>query len=284
MTDPSAESPPAAAPTDLDVAEPSGAILVDGHPVERAGDAGGLRFPVEVPGFQGTLDDLVLAAQRGEIDVASVPVAEITSAFRARVLRDDPRPDPREVADFLSLASRLLSLKAARLLPEGPLDALDPESGEEGGPVDDAGARLAEYRLFKAAAEALLGDVAEQGARSFLGLVAPEVVPVERLAIPPERLAAAFRAVLERLPEAEPFGFDTATFSVAEKMLVLRRLLESRPVIAFEEIFEGVASRLEAVACFLALLEILKAGGARVEQSEPFGAITVTALAVSAEG
>jgi segregation and condensation protein A len=200
------------------------------------------------------------------------------------VVRDEPRPDPREVADFLSLASRLLSLKAARLLPEGPLDALDPEAGDEGGPVDDAGARLAEYRLFKAAAEALLGDIAEQGARSFLGLVAPEVVPVERLAIPPERLAAAFRAVLERLPEAEPFGFDTATFSVAEKIEVLRRLLESRPVIAFEEIFVGVASRLEAVACFLALLEILKAGAARVEQSEPFGAITVTALAVTAEG
>ena len=82
MTDPSDESPPAAAPTDLEVAEPGGAILVDGHPVERAGDAGGVRFPVEIPGFQGTLDDLVLAAQRGEIDVASVPVAPRSIAAR----------------------------------------------------------------------------------------------------------------------------------------------------------------------------------------------------------
>ena len=49
--------------------------------------------------------------------------------------------------------------------------------------------------------------------------------------------------------------------------------------LQFEELFAGVTTRLEAVACFLALLELLKRNEATVEQESPFGAITVTANA-----
>jgi segregation and condensation protein A len=235
-----------------------------------------VRFPVDLPVYRGGLERLVLLAQRGEIDLAEIQVSEITTAFRARLDDEEYVPDPREVADFLTLAARLVSLKAAKLLPEGSLESpLDQEGDEE---VDDPGARLAEYRLFKAAAEALLADVAEEGVRSFLGMVSPEVLPSERLSITPERLAAAFRAVLERLPVEEPFTVDVARYSVEEKVAELRALLIARRNVEFEEIFANVQSRLEAVACFLALLEVIKSGGARVSQRGPFDAITVTAV------
>jgi segregation and condensation protein A len=237
-------------------------------------EAGG-RFRVDLPVYQGPLDGLVALAQRGEIDLAEVPVSEITAEYRRHLDAADPKPEAREVADFLTMASRLVSLKAQRLLPEGSLE-LDEAAEAEVGPEDDPGARLAEYRLFKEAAEALLSDVAEQGARSFLSLVAPDVLPVERLAIPAERLAAAFRAVLERIPEAEPFPVETVLFSVEEKLAGLRDMLRSRRSLAFDELFQGVRSRLEAVATFLALLELLRAGTARVAQPQPFSAITVS--------
>ena len=51
----------------------------------------------------------------------------------------------------------------------------------------------------------------------------------------------------------------------------------SRGALDFEEVFAGVCSRLEAVACFLALLELLKRGEATVEQPDAYGPITVTA-------
>jgi segregation and condensation protein A len=251
--------------------------------VLRADDRGGaaeateeVRFPVDLPAYSGGLERLVQLAQRGEIDLAEVQVSEITTAFRARLADEETAPDPREVADFLTLAARLVSLKAARLLPEGGLETAIDEEGNEA--VDDPGARLAEYRLFKAAAEALLAEVAEEGVRSFLGMVSPEVLPSERLSISPERLAAAFRAVLERLPAEEPFTVDVGRYSVEEKVAELRALLISRGNVDFEEIFVQVQSRLEAVACFLALLEVIKSGDARVAQRDPFGAITVTAL------
>ena len=175
----------------------------------------GSGFPVEVPGFRGPLEQLVATAQRGDIDLAAVPVSEITAGFRARLL-EGVDTDPRELADFLSLASRLLSLKASRLLPDGAIVA-EEEVADDGSPVDDPGARLAEYRLFRAAAEALLSDAFEQGARSFLSTVCPEVVPSERLAIAPERLLRAFRAVLERLPEIDTLEVGASSFSVEKK-------------------------------------------------------------------
>lgn len=236
-----------------------------------------VRFPVDVPGFSGPLEQLVAAAQRGDADLAAIPVAEITAAYRERLA--EAETDPRDLADFLTLASRLLSLKASRLLPDGGIDA-DEAAAEDGTPVDDPGARLAEYRLFRAAAEALLADASEQGARSFLSTVCPEVVPSERLAIAPERLLNAFRAVLERLPDDDALEVAATSYSVETKTGELRALLRERGTVRFDEIFASARSRLEAVAGFLALLELISRGEARVDQQGSFGEITVTAVAV----
>jgi segregation and condensation protein A len=235
-------------------------------------DDPGVRFPVDVEGFSGGLEQLVVRAQRGEVDLDSIAVAEITGAFRARIDASGDQVDLQEMADFLSLAARLVALKAARLNPVETAGLEDSDESE----VDDAGRRLTEYRLFKAAADALLAEAAEEGARSFLGLVAPDVIPVERLRIAPERLAAAFRDVLTRLSEAEPLPLEAVTFSVEEKIEELRRRLQGGG-LAFEELFAAVATRLEAVACFLALLELLRRGEAIVEQDEPYGPISVRA-------
>jgi segregation and condensation protein A len=247
---------------------PTGSV----SPAEPEAPDPAARFPVEVAGFSGSLEQLVARAQHGDVDLDAIAVAEITASFRGRVEAAGDQVDLRELADFLALAARLIALKAAGLNPAENA-ALGDEEEDLG---DDAGRRLTEYRLFKAAAEALLAEVAEEGARSFLGLVAPEVIPVERLRIPPERLAAAFREVLIRLNEAEPLPIGAVTFSVDDKMAELRGRLRGGQ-LAFEELFATVTSRLEAVACFLALLELLRLGEAIVDQAEPFGPITVRA-------
>jgi len=244
-------------------------------------DAPPPRFPVDVPGFQGPLEQLVAIAHRGEIDLAALPVSEITACFRARLEEADT--DPRAIADFLTLASRLLALKAARLLPDGAIDA-EEAALEDPTQVDDPGARLAEYRLFRAAAEALLADASEQGARSFLSTVCPDVVPSERLTIAPERLLNAFRAVLERLPDTDTLDVPVTSVSVEAKTAELRDLLIARGTLRFDEVFAAARSRLEAVAGFLALLELIKRGEARVDQEGNFGEITVTAVTADAHG
>jgi segregation and condensation protein A len=233
-------------------------------------EAGAASITIDAPGFHGSLEELVARANRGDVDLNELSVSMVVEKARAALEAPDRRGDLRAMADGLALLARLVALKAAAVLPDQDEVLAEPEE-EEG---TDAGRRLAEYRLFKAAAEALLAEAATEGARSFLGLVASEVIPVERLRIAPERLAAAFRAVLERLSDAEPLPV-AVTFSVEDKVRVLRDRLNLGP-LDFEEIFAGVSTRLEAVACFLALLEMLKRGEATVEQRDAFGPITVT--------
>ena len=252
--------------------------MTDQDPSEEAPPP---RFAVDVPGFRGSLEQLVATAHRGEIDLAALPVSEITADFRARL--DEADIDPRDIADFLTLASRLLALKAARLLPDGAIDA-EEAAAEDATEVDDPGARLAEYRLFRAAAEALLADASEQGARSFLSTVCPDVVASERLTIAPERLLNAFRAVLERLPEVDTLDVPVTSVSVEAKTAELRELLIARGTLRFDEVFAAARSRLEAVAGFLALLELIKRGEARVDQEGTFGEITVTATTADVNG
>jgi segregation and condensation protein A len=227
------------------------------------------RFPVEVGGFSGTLEELVLAAQRGDVDLRDLPVAQVTTQVSRQLTGSELGGDLRDAAEALGLLARLLSMKATKVT-EGTAE-LDEE---ETVVPSEAGRRLAEYRLFRAAMEALLLEPAETGERSFLGLVAPEILPLERLRIPPDRLAAAFRQVLERLQDAAPLPVGMVTFSVEEKVAWLLVLLGRGPV-EFEAIFVEVTTRLEAVACFLALLELLKRGLAVVDQPEPFGPILV---------
>jgi segregation and condensation protein A len=222
-----------------------------------------------VDGFSGTLEELVLAAQRGDVDLRDLPVAQVTTQVSRQLTGSELGGDLRDAAEALGLLARLLSMKAAKVT-EGTAELDEEEAVVE----SDAGRRLAEYRLFRAAMEALLLEPAETGERSFLGLVAPEILPLERLRIPPDRLAAAFRQVLERLQEGAPLPVGMITFSVEEKVAWLVELLERGPV-EFEAIFAEVTTRLEAVACFLALLELLKRGLAVVDQPEPFGPIQV---------
>ena len=227
---------------------------------------------VRVGEFTGSLEELVLAAQRGDLDLRELPIAQVTSQVSHQLSSREPGGDLREAAESLGLLARLLSMKAARVTgEEPPAEVLET-------PVDDsaAGRRLAEYRLFRAAMEALLLEPAETGAQSFLSLVSPDVLPLERLRIPPDRLAAAFRRVLARLEERGPLPVGMVTFSVEEKAAWLQELIAAGPV-DFEAIFAGVESRLEAVACFLGLLDLLRRGLAVVDQPEPFGPIRVSA-------
>ena len=72
--------------------------------------------------------------------------------------------------------------------------------------------------------------------------------------------------------------------SVEAKTAELRDLLTARGTLRFDEVFAAARSRLEAVAGFLALLELIKRGEARVDQEGNFGEITVTAVTADAHG
>ena len=88
-------------------------------------------------------------------------------------------------------------------------------------------------------------------------------------------LASAFRQVLDRLPPPGQVTVEMEHVSLGEKLEELRQMLARQAQLNFSTIFRHARTRLEAVITFLALLELIRIGEARVAQASAFAEITV---------
>src|SRR6202049_5366972 len=84
--------------------------------------ARGPRLDVKTPVFEGRLGVLLALVEREELDIFQVSLAKVTDAYLVELAAREVA-DPKEMAEFLWMASRLLLLKSIRLLPgEAPTD------------------------------------------------------------------------------------------------------------------------------------------------------------------
>jgi segregation and condensation protein A len=230
-------------------------------------------YVVRTAAFDGPIELLLTLAQRAEVDLKVIPLAALTDDYLRAV--QDRRPALDRLAAFLVIGARLVQLKAAALMPE-------PVAGEE----EDAQAwedaikgRLEEYKRFKDLAESLMRRHAS-GRFTFAGLLEPEVIPEARVQVNLDALATAFRQVLDRLPPADQVTVEFEQVSLADKLHDLRGMLTRQAQLNFSAIFRHAHTRVEAVVIFLALLELIRIGEARVAQASAFGEITVHAQAI----
>ena len=164
------------------------------HVAMQREEAGAASITVDAPGFHGSLEELVARANRGDVDLTELSVSAVVEEARSALEAPERQGDLRGVADALTLLARLVALKAAAVLPDQDTTCSSPRTTSPPTP----GRRLAEYRLFKAAAEALLAEAATEGARSFLGLVStrgdPGRAPPDRPGAPRGGLPSSARA------------------------------------------------------------------------------------------
>src|ERR1700737_4434130 len=113
------------------------------------------------------------------------------------------------------------------------------------------------------------------GRFTFAGLLEPDVIPQARVQVSLDALASAFQQVLDRLPPPGPVTVEMEQVSLADKLEELRQMLVHQPQLNFSAVFRHSRSRLEAVVTFLALLELIRIGEARVAQDGAFGEISV---------
>ena len=241
--------------------------LTASPPAEQPGD----RLRVRTDAFEGPIDLLLTLAQRRQVDLNQVRLADLTWAYLESLQTGRGRP-AEEMAAFLLVGAKLLALKAAGLLPGTTTeeDEDDLERWEE-----QVRERMLEYQQFKAAALELMRRH-QEGGPSFGTLLEGDVVPNEKLAIHPDGLAAAFQAVLDRLPTPQEVAVDISSYSLADEMENVRSRLIGGRAILFGELFQQAQSRLHAVVIFLALLELIRVGEAGVRQRSTFGEIEVT--------
>jgi segregation and condensation protein A len=157
--------------------------------------------------------------------------------------------------EYLVMAATLMHIKSRLLLPADPEESADGASVD---PRDEIVQQLLEYQRFKQAAESLQ---ALETRRTLIWTrhgIPAGFEGEELLAVDMFDLLRAFRGVLGRLGEDVARQLRRDTVSVADKIAWLTDLLEQRPSLPFSELLESLPTRLDRIAAFLAVLELVR--------------------------
>jgi segregation and condensation protein A len=223
---------------------------------------------VNTPVFEGPLELLLALVEREEVDIFKVSLAKVTDAYLAELAAREIA-DPKEMAEFLWMAARLLLLKSIRLLPgEEPSD----EETELLGWEDEVRQRLEEYRAYKEVAGELL-ERAVQESFAFPPPARPVEAGGQEAPLDVDFLVAAFNSVLARIPP-RPIVVSGRSWTLQDKLDLISQRLREGPIELVELILES-EDRLEAVITFVAVLELIRRSAVRVHQKERFGPIHV---------
>src|SRR6188472_2816368 len=125
-------------------------------------------FSLRLDNFEGPFDLLLSLIAKHKLDVTEVALSTVTDEFIAHIKRgadDDPAHqwDLEQTTAFLVVASTLLDLKTARLLPQG--DVEDEEDLALLEARDLLFARLMQYKAFKQVAGVMENRLAEESLR-----------------------------------------------------------------------------------------------------------------------
>jgi segregation and condensation protein A len=238
-------------------------------------------WAVHLPGFDGPLDLLLHLIERNQLEITAISLVAVTDQFIAYLRMWDEPPLPR-LAEFVTMAARLLLIKSRSLLPRQPRQEI---SEDESDPLDDAEQlrrHLLEYKLAKDIA-GMLRARELAGLQSFTRqgrlLLDPDAVlqwsPPKLVGLNVGALSHVFRRVLTEKRFSEPEELPLPLVTVADKMAEVEELLARKPKALLEEILLSATSRFSVVVTFLAVLEMWHQARIRVEQDELFGPIYV---------
>ena len=219
--------------------------------------------------FEGPLDLLLYLIRKQNLDILTIPIAEITRQYMAYI--DVMRALRLELAgEYLVMAAMLAEIKSRWLLPRPPVI-----EDEEEDPRTALIRQLLEYERFKTAAERI--DARQRFERDLFA------VQVDRNDLPAPPVPApalgdvllALAGVLRRSALTAQHQIATETLSVREFMARILEHLPDHEFVPFVALLSFEEGRAGVVAAFLAILELSKAGMLEWGQNEAFGLIHV---------
>jgi len=231
-------------------------------------------YPVHLPQFDGPLDLLLHLVRKEEIDLRDIPVADICRQYHEYLVLMQEL-DLEVAAEFLYVEALLVQIKSQMVLPRTPA----PDGGEAPDPREELVARLLQYRRFKGVAETLHVYEAERIGMYPRPAYHPESEPEEEETDLSEvslfDLLTLFKGAVDRYRAMNPPAMAIAAqkFSIREKMEDMAGRVRETGRVALSEVFRGLTGRAEAIAVFLAVLELLRLLLVRALQTEEFGEI-----------
>ena len=236
-------------------------------------------YKVKLEIFEGPLDLLLFLIKRDEIDIHEISLERITKQY-LEYLQAFKELNIDVAGEFVVMAANLIYLKSRSLLPadQQPQE----EDVDEDDPRWDLIRQLIEYKKFKEAAEQLHVRELEQERIFTRDGAANAIVdlPLRLGEVGIFQLINAFQTVIKRVEAREDlqeiFGEH---FTVSDKIDMILRQIAGGGRIRFSDLFGDIASRVEIVVTFLALLELIRLKQVRAMQANPFDEIEIAAAA-----
>lgn len=238
-----------------------------------------MRYEVEVGSFSGPLEALLELVERDKLDITEVSLASVTADFLAYVNELARSPEPRTVslvhaiADFLTVATRLLLLKSRSLLPgaEEDFEAEDPALlAEQLRAYQAVKPALLAFRRAYARRRPLVARPYLKGMRGATRVFAPP----QGLAVPDLREAAARVLQLATQVAKEVAEVRHRVISLQKAISDLVHRLATGGAARFSELVAG-RSAGDRIVVFLAALHLARDQKVVLVQEEAFSDIVL---------
>jgi len=232
--------------------------------------------------FEGPFDLLLHLCRTNEIDLAALPVRAITDQYLAHLEAIEFR-DLETAGAYLVMAATLIYLKSKLLVPPDEAEEqLDDEALLLRQELED---RLREYARVKTQGAWLGAREAEMAlVWGRPGAVLPSVddLPLQDLSV--DWLSRAMNRLIEEQRRARPREVEPNPPSVLERMTEILSVLRDTWSLLFSSLTGGERKRSEIVVTLLAVLELVRQGRVKTQQTELFGEIVIERQAARAEG
>ena len=233
-------------------------------------------YKVRLEIFEGPLDLLLHLIRENQVNVYDIPIAAITDQYLEyldfmKVLNIDV------AGEYLVMAATLTQIKSRMLLPRS-----EEEGGDDEDPRQELVDRLLEYRRYREVAENLRDrEGVHEGifrrALTEASVEVPDDPPAEDAFL--ERVSVfdllkAFERILGQIGDIGRHEIEVDEMELAERLTFVMKRVRSEGT-EFTQMFEGEIRRIELVATFLAILELMRQQQIRVQQSAVHGAIFI---------
>lgn len=217
--------------------------------------------------FKGPLDLLLILIKKNKVSIYDIPISDILDQYLA-VMAEMKEMDLEISSEFLVLAATLLQIKSKMLLPK------ENEEEEEKDPREELVKRLVEYKKFKDRLD-FFRERENEGYKMFFkapDAIEPPAPVYDYSMLDGNVLFKAYKVSCSKLERKLPppkksfsgiVGHEKA--SVREKVQKIWKRLTDKTKMVFKEIFKETKSRPEAVASFLAVLELVKLKKIKIE-------------------
>lgn len=235
-----------------------------------------MAYKIKLDIFEGPLDLLIYLVKKDHLNIYDIPIAEVTEQYLAylelmRLL------DLGIAGEFLVMAATLMQIKSRMLLPR---DEAAEQEEEEDDPRQELIQRLLEYQRFKEIASELRQrelKAKEQfrrppSATSSPGLDSSGEVYFEANIFD---LINAFTQALKEVPRELFYEVIKDEFTVDQKIHDILHLLLKQETLILTELFRQAKNKLEIIATFLAVLELIRLKEILVRQKGLFGEIEI---------